>query len=200
MAGPARGSTGTAAGATWSRRWKPRANSQRTGTGRGLARGVHGTALAGTQRPGRTSAGHLRTRTLKNWLAGHRTSGRGTHGPGGRAGLRRRRNWPGRRSLIHRTRSGLRHNHSRRGRLRWSRNCGRRGRTRGHGNGRLRRRRCCDRRRWRRDCSRRRRHRARWHCRNGRDRRGLSRGWRHGSSRLRCRMSHYLRPDCWRRC
>ena len=150
LAGPARGSTRTAAGTNRSRRRKPRTYTERTRTRGSLARGMHRTAFAGTQRTRRTSAGHLRTRTLKNWLPWHGTPGRGTHRSSRRTGLQLS-NWrdrPRRRSLVHRARPSLRNNHARRWRLRRTNHCRRRGRTR-RGNRRLRRSGCRARRRGR---------------------------------------------------
>ena len=112
---PARWTARSAAGTCRSRH-APRTNPQRTWSGRRLPRRVHGTALAGTQRRARRT-GHLRTRTLKNRLTRHRSSGRGTHcgTGGGGAGLRGGRNRFGR-SLVHGSRSRLRNDHPRRGR------------------------------------------------------------------------------------
>jgi hypothetical protein len=189
---------------------------------------MHWTTLAGTQRTRRTSTGNRRSRTLKNWLTWHWTSGRGTHSPCRRAGLCNRSRWPGRRSFVHRTRSRLRNNHSRSrrlrschiGRRRWrtrrscrrlrcggSCNC-RRWRCRNNG-----RRSCRTRRRWRSlNCSRRRRRGGllrdgsnhfiprsrRWRCRSRR----RSRRWRwscHGRRSHRlCRDRRRCRPNWWR--
>jgi len=124
---------------------------------------MHRTALARTQWTRRTSAGRLGTWTLKNWLPWHRTTGRGTHSPGGSAGLCNRSGGPRRWSFVHWTRSSLRNNHARRWRLRRARNHGRSRMRRGRG--RLRCGRCCNRRRSR--CHSRRRRRSRtWLCRN----------------------------------
>jgi hypothetical protein len=79
---------------------------------------MHGTALAGTQRARRTSAGNLWTRALKNGLTGNGAAGRGTHAPCGRSGLRCRRDGTRRRRFVHGTRPSLRHNHARSRRLR----------------------------------------------------------------------------------
>src|SRR6202008_2068719 len=67
LAGPSRGSAGTAAGTTWSWRRKPWTDTKRTRACGGLARGMHRTALAGTQWTRRTSAGDLRRGGRKNW-------------------------------------------------------------------------------------------------------------------------------------
>jgi hypothetical protein len=111
--------------------------------------------------------------------------------------LRRRRDRPRRRRLVHRTRSGLRNNHARRWRLR---RCGsRRWRNRPRRRSRrLRCCRCCSRRRWRRRRSgRRNRARRCGNCRSGG-------GWRHWRSRLLCRRSDHCgsrrgRCNCGRR-
>lgn len=67
---------------------------------------MHWPAFAGSQRRSRTTRG-CRARTLKNWLAWHRTTRHRT-----RRGCRGRRGRTDR-CLIHRTRSCLRHDHAR---------------------------------------------------------------------------------------
>ena len=130
LAGPARRRSRTAAGTRWPRRRKPRTNTKRTCTRRRLTRGMHGTALAGTQRTRRASAGNLRTRALKNRLTGHGASRRGTHGTCGSTGLRGGRDRARRRSFVYRTRPSLRNDHARCRRLRRTCHCRRRWRTR----------------------------------------------------------------------
>ena len=168
---------------------------------------MHGPAFAGTQRARRTSAGNLRTRTLKNWLPRHGTTGRRTH----RRSSRRTTGTCGwsdgrdrtRRGFIYRTRPSLRNNHPRSRRLRSYR----RSRTRGDWS----RRSCSHWCRWRGSCGRR---------KYGRRRRGRTRRrWRNGQRRCRnymCRRplhrKHKLRRrrrrngrddrrhrSCWRR-
>jgi hypothetical protein len=160
---------------------------------------MHGTALAGTQWTRRTAAGRLRTRALKNGLPRHGTAGCGTHGPGRSARLCNRRDRPGRRGLVHRTRPGLRNDHAWRRRLRRARNCRWRSGTRcSHRS--LRSSRCGDRRRSRRNGHRRRR-------RGTRQRRNRRRNWsldrNLGRSCGRSRLLHYgsnrWRPHRWRR-
>lgn len=78
---------------------------------------MHRPTLPGTQRRTCTwSPGTARTGALKNWLSWNRTSRNRTRTRSRLAW----RGWPDRR-LIHRTRSGVRNNHSRRRRLRTSR-------------------------------------------------------------------------------
>ena len=140
---------------------------------------MHRTALTGTERRTRRADSRtLRSGTLKNWLTRNRTAGRRTHGPGGTRGRTRGRR-PWRRSFIDRTRAGLRHDHSRCGRLRgsssdrgrsWARRCGRSGRYGSSRRGRSR----------RRNHRRRRRRRGHWAgrrhwSRSGRRRRLLNR-------------------------
>jgi hypothetical protein len=157
---------------------------------------MHGTTLPGTQRARRTSAGNLRTRALKNWLARHRTAGRRTHSDW-YTGLRwGRSNDSWRRSLVDRTRACLRHNHARRRRLRRTGHDGCSGTRRCWWS--LRRGRSCNRRRsWRGRRNRGRRRRCR--TRRSHDRR---RGWgcrrcgHCGTFRWR---SHNCRTRCGRR-
>ena len=155
---------------------------------------MHGPAFARTQR--RTIGGGARSRALENRLSWHRTSWRRTHGSSrGRSRSACRRGWPQGR-LIHRTRPGLRDDHSRRRRCR-RRWCARGGWSGSHGWWRCRR-------RW---GPSRRRHHGRWtagrnwrrrRC-NGRSRSGRSRGgsrlrrsWRWSSKAWpRCRSRHY---------
>jgi hypothetical protein len=91
---------------------------------------MHGTSFTGTQRTRRTSAGGHRTRALKNRLSRHWTPRHGAHRAHRCACLRaclcHRRDRPGRRSFVHRTRSSLRNDHARRRRLRRSGNYRRR--------------------------------------------------------------------------
>jgi hypothetical protein len=82
---------------------------------------MHGTALTGTQRRTRladaSGAGRLWARALKNGLARNRASGSRTHSSSRRsASLRDGGDWA-RRSLIHRPRTGLGHDHARGRRL-----------------------------------------------------------------------------------
>ncbi len=158
---------------------------------------MHGTALTRTQRPRRTSARHHRARALKNRLSRHRATRRGTHSPGSCARrstrLCNRRNRSGRRSFVHRTRSGLRNDHARRWRLR-ARNCRRCSRAQ-RGERSLRRSRCGHRRRCRHNHSGRSRGTRR--CRYWR--RNWSLAWRHCGRRPLHNGSGHCGPRSWRR-
>jgi len=102
---------------------------------------MHGSALARAQRARGRAAGCLRTRTLKNWLSGYGTAGRGTH-PDRYPRLRRSRsNDSWRWCFINWARAGLRHNHARRRRLRRSGHNRSSGARWGRGGGRCNRRR-----------------------------------------------------------
>lgn len=157
-------------------RRQPGADSHGSRTGRAGSGGVHGATLARAQWRSR-SRRSSRTRALKNGLAGHRTSGRGT--------IRDRLSWFRRRRFVHRTRPRLGHNHPRSGRTRRRRGSGRpgRGNLRRAGRRRTRRRR---RRNWFLCHGRRRRSRGR--CRRRCRNRCRRRGWR--SNRLHWRRGH----------
>ena len=135
---------------------------------------MHRTALAGTEgRPRRALSSwcSLRTRTLKNWLAGNWPAGRRTSGSWGPS-VSGRRDRTRRRSFVHGTRTGLRNDHARGRRLR--RSC----RRNGPGCGRCGLRTCRGthrRRSWRGRGNYRRRGR-----RSGSRRSGHGRGWRNG--------------------
>jgi hypothetical protein len=164
---------------------------------------MHRTPLSRTQGTRRTSAGNHRTGALKNWLSRHWTPGRGTHGPGRRAGLCNGCDRPRRRSFIHRTRSSLRNNHARSRRLWRPRNHWNRTRRRhwSMGRGRSRNRgRCRYRWRWRNHRRCRRRYQPR-RCSNRRcgRRRRWSQGGSHGGHGPFCRWSNHFRPRSWRR-
>ena len=161
---------------------------------------MHGTTLTGTQRrTRRTSARHLRTRALENWLSRHGASGRGTHRPSGRAGLCGWRDRARRRSFVYRTRPCLRHDHARRRRLRRSRNHGAAGRGAGLEPVALPRRSpAVLQRRWRNDCSRRRRSRTRRRRSRRRGGNRRSAGWSHGRWRSLPRRRN-RRGRRWRR-
>jgi hypothetical protein len=93
---------------------------------------MHRTALARTERRTRSALSPwcpLRTRTLKNRLAGNWASGRRT-GCSWSSSLSSRRCRTRRRSFVHGTRTGLRNDHARSGRLWRSRRSRRRSRTR----------------------------------------------------------------------
>jgi hypothetical protein len=160
---------------------------------------MHRATLAGAQRrTGSARSGRSRTRTLKNWLAGNRTSWRGACA---RRGCVRLSDWyarPRRRSFVNRARSSLRHDHARRGRGRCCRSsrcsrtwwCRRSRRSTDRRRRRRRRRDHC--RRWRRCCGTRR-------CgRGGCCRRRRSGGLLCGRSHSRARRRH-SRGWCWRR-
>jgi|HubBroStandDraft_6_1064221.scaffolds.fasta_scaffold159713_2 hypothetical protein len=169
---------------------------------------MHRPALARTQRWARCtrrSARHRRT-PLKDWLPRHRPSRYGTIQPANwNSGLHRR--WRrSQRSLVHRSRSGLRNNHARHRRLRSNRtrrNGSRRRSARGYGGRRCRRGNLCHRRRRRRTC-RRCAHGRGWNRRRGYRRRN-HRTWnnwsRRSSRHRRCRRCHrrlrYRRRNHW---
>ncbi len=164
---------------------------------------MHRTPLSGTQRRTRRagSRSSLRTRALKNGLAGHGSSGRGTHCAGGRSSVCSRTHRARRRSFIHRTRPCLRHDHAGCGRLGWSSNYWRRCWAR-CGRRKLWQRRSGDcgsrwRRRWRHDHRRHGRRRYRLSLRSGRSsNRGRDRWcWRNDwGGRFFCRRSNHCRP------
>jgi hypothetical protein len=83
---------------------------------------MHGTALTGTQRWTRARRS-TRTGALENWLTWHRPAGYRASLRSGSSGSLRARSRR-RRSLVHRTRSSLRHDHATHRLLRRWRSCG----------------------------------------------------------------------------